>query len=75
MPNSIQHAEGTIANALRVGDMHIGAGGDKGPTSSTGFFNGINPPSGGYTVYVNKSGDEGPSIMCPANDADLITMY
>ena len=74
MPNSIQHAEGTIANALKVGDMHIGAGGDKGPTSSTGFFNGINPPIGGYTVYQNKSGDEGPSIMCPANDADLITM-
>ena len=69
MPNSIKIAEGSIANALTAGSVHIGVGG-KGPTSTTGFYTGINPPSGGYTVYYNKSG--GPSITTKANDAALI---
>ena len=72
MPNAVQHSETTVNNALGIGNMHIGVGGDLGPTSTTGFFNGINPPSGGYTVYMNKASG-GPSIVCPANDADLIT--
>ena len=72
MPNSIQYNTGTTISSLGVGDMHIGAGGDMGPTSTTGFFNGINPPSGGYTIYLNKGGDDGPSILCPASDAELI---
>ena len=42
-----------------------------GPTSISGFYAGINPPSGGYTVYMNKASG-GPSIVCPANDAALI---
>ena len=50
--------------------MHIGLDG-KGPTSSTGFYTGINPPPGGYTVYYNKP-EEGPSITTKANDAALI---
>jgi len=72
MPNSIKIAEGgSIANALSAGNMYFGVGDhDLGPTSSSGFYNGINPPSGGYTIYLNKSG--GPSITCPSNDADLI---
>lgn len=72
MPNSIKIAEGgSIANTLKVGNMYFGVGDhDLGPTSSSGFYNGINPPSGGYTIYLNKSG--GPSITCPSNDADLI---
>ena len=69
MPNSIKIAEGSIANALSAGIVHIGLDG-KGPTSSTGFYTGINPPPGGYTVYYNKSG--GPSITTKANDAALI---
>ncbi len=32
-----------------------------GPTSSTGFWAGITPPAGGYTVYLTK-GSQGPSI-------------
>ena len=74
MPNSIQYNTGTTISSLGVGDMHIGAGGDMGPTSTTGFFNGINPPIGGYTIYLNKGGDDGPSILCPANDAELIAI-
>jgi hypothetical protein len=35
------------------------------------FFNGINPPNGGYTIYLNKASG-GPSIYCPANNTQLI---
>ena len=70
MPNSIKHSDSAQTDALGVGDMHIGVGG-KGPTSSTGFYTGINPPSGGYTVYYNKASG-GPSITTKANDAALI---
>ena len=75
MPNYIYFdAEEAATKALRVGGFSIGTGDvGKGPTSSTGFFNGINPPSGGYTIYLNKSGNKGPSIAVPSNDADLIS--
>ena len=45
----------------------------KGPTSSTGFWSGITPPAGGYTIYQNKAAN-GPSIRTAANDAELITV-
>jgi hypothetical protein len=70
MPNSVQHSGTAVDNALGVGDMHVGVPAS-GPTSVSGFYTGINPPSGGYTVYMNK-GEGGPSIVCPANDAALI---
>ena len=73
MPNTIKYNTGTEANALGVGDWYIGTHDvSKGPTSSTGFYNGINPPSGGYTIYLNK-GEGGPSIAVPSSDADLIS--
>ncbi len=71
MPNSVQYSETAVSNALGVGNMHVGAPAS-GPTSTSGFYTGINPPIGGYTVYMNKASG-GPSIVCPANDADLIT--
>jgi hypothetical protein len=42
-------------------------------TADTGatFFTGINPPTNGYTIYLNKASG-GPSIYCPANDTQLI---
>ena len=70
MPNSVQHSGTAIDNALGIGDLYMGVPAS-GPTSVSGFYTGINPPSGGYTVYMNK-GEGGPSIVCPANDAALI---
>jgi hypothetical protein len=69
MPNVIKYSTGTTpSTCLRKGNMLIGNGtGDYGAT----FFNGIDPPSGGYTIYLNKSSG-GPSIYCPANDTQLI---
>ena len=74
MPNTIKHSTDIEANALGVGDMHIGTGDvAKGPTQTTGFYNGVNPPSGGYTIYQNKA-SQGPSIICPSSDDDLIVI-
>ena len=69
MPNVIKYTTGaTEAGCLRKGNMLIGNNtADNGLT----FFNGINPPSGGYTIYLNKASG-GPSIYCPANDTQLI---
>jgi hypothetical protein len=74
MPNPIKYSISTEARSLKKGDFYIGTGDvDKGPTSSTGFWNGITPPSGGYTVYVNKPSG-GPSIHVCANDSQLINL-
>jgi len=70
MPNSVQYSETAVDNALNIGNLYVGAPAS-GPTSVSGFYAGITPPSGGYTVYLNKASG-GPSIICPANDAALI---
>ena len=74
MPNSVKYNTESEANALRVGNMHIGTGDvPKGPTSTTGFYGGINPPNGGYTIYENKAAS-GSSMTCPTSDAELISV-
>ena len=42
-------------------------------TDGTGFWSGIVPPSGGYTVYAQKE-SQGPSIRTASNDSELITI-
>ena len=74
MPNSVKYNTSTETLSLKKGNFWIGIGDvDKGPTSSTGFYNGISPPSGGYTIYLNKASG-GPSIYTVSNDAQLITL-
>lgn len=41
------------------------------PTNPSGFYNGISPIIGGYTIYVNKT-ENGPSIYSPKNDSELV---
>ena len=69
MPNVIKYSTGTTPiSCLRKGNMLVGNGtGDYGAT----FWNGITPPAGGYTIYLNKASG-GPSIYCPTNNAELI---
>jgi len=74
MPNTIKYNTSSESNALSIGNMHMGVGDvGKGPTESTGFYNGVNPPHGGYTIYQHKSSG-GPSILCPTSDAELIVI-
>lgn len=64
MANKIK-TSGTTSklSATRNTNFKIGVDGldDYGPTSVTGFYDGITPPIGGYTIYVHKESD-GPSI-------------
>jgi len=74
MPNAIKYSTDTQTLALKKGNYWIGTGDvGKGPTSSTDYWNGITPPTGGYTIYLNKASN-GPSIYTPSNDSQLITI-
>jgi hypothetical protein len=71
MPNAIKYNTSAETLALKKGNFWIGTGDvGKGPTSSTGYYNGITPPSGGYTIYLNKSSG-GPSIYTVNTEAQL----
>jgi len=73
MGNSIKYSEGSESLALNKGNWWIGTGDtNKGPTAESGYWNAINPPSGGYTVYLNKESN-GPSIHSISNDEQLIS--
>jgi len=71
MPNAIKYNVSAETLALKKGNFWIGTGDvGKGPTSSTGFYNGITPPTGGYTIYLNKASG-GPSIYTVSTEAEL----
>jgi hypothetical protein len=71
MPNAIKYNVSAETLALKKGNFYIGTGDvGKGPTSSTGYYNGITPPSGGYTIYLNKDSG-GPSIYTVNTEAQL----
>ena len=74
MPNSIKYSVSAQTLALKKGNYWIGTGDvGKGPTSTTDYWNGITPPAGGYTIYLNKASG-GPSIYTAGNDAALISL-
>jgi hypothetical protein len=72
MPNAIKYSTSAQTLSLKKGNFWIGTGDvPKGPTSTTDYWNGITPPSGGYTIYLNKSVN-GPSIYVASNDSQLV---
>jgi hypothetical protein len=74
MPNAIKYSTSAQTLALKKGNYWIGTGDvGKGPTSTTDYYNGITPPSGGYTIYLNKASG-GPSIYTASNDSALISL-
>ena len=74
MPNAIKYSTSAQTLALKKGNYWIGTGDvGKGPTSTTDYYNGITPPSGGYTIYLNKASG-GPSIYTASNDSQLISL-
>jgi hypothetical protein len=73
MPNPIKYSTSEQTLSLRKGNFWIGTNDvSKGETLTTDYWNGITPPVGGYTIYINKGGSQGPSIYVAANDSDLI---
>jgi hypothetical protein len=74
MPNGFKYSTDTQSLALKKGNFYIATGDvGKGPTSTSGFYNGITPPPGGYTIYLNKESG-GPSIYVAYNDTELISL-
>ena len=74
MPNKIKTSGSTTKrSAIKNTNFLVGVdiSDDYGPSSTTGFYNGITPPSGGYTIYVHKSSD-GPSIHVANDDTQCI---
>jgi energy-coupling factor transporter ATP-binding protein EcfA2 len=74
MPNSIKYNVSTETLALKKGNFWIGTGDvGKGPTNVTGYYNGITPPAGGFTIYLNKE-TSGPSIYTVSTEAQLVSL-
>ena len=75
MPNFIKSATTVSNGTIKRNNFLIGVNTSViyGPTSTTDFWNGIVPPSGGYTVYAQKA-SQGPSIRTASNDSELITI-
>ena len=60
MPNPIKYSTGSETLALKKGNLYIGTGDvGKGPSDTTGYYNGVSPSSGGYVIYMNKTGAPG----------------
>lgn len=74
MSNPIKFSTGSESDALKKGNMFIGTGAvGKGPSDSTGYYQGPAVPSGGYVIYMNKVGAPGGlSYHSVTNDAELI---
>lgn len=72
MSNTIKYNTSVEPLSLKKGNFYIGTGDvGKGPSESTGFYNGITPPTNGYTVYSKKT-TQGPSIKVANNSTELI---
>jgi hypothetical protein len=72
IPNVIKYSTTPDSKSLKVGNFSLGVSNSAyGETSSTGYWNGISPPTSGYTIYENKVAN-GPSIRVPSSSAVLI---
>jgi hypothetical protein len=59
--------------SLSKGNITVGVKGttEYGPTSDSGFYNGVIIPNGGYAIYVEKD-SQGPSIHVPTSDSECM---
>lgn len=73
MANVIKYSTSGVTNTIKKGNFYLGVNNvGYGPTEVTGFWNGIQPPLSGYTLYENKA-TQGPSIRVFNTDAELIS--
>lgn len=65
-----------VPNTTKNKNMVFGYHGDAewGPTAITGFWNGIDPPTGGYTIYYMTELKQEPSIIIAHNDNECILL-
>jgi hypothetical protein len=75
MPNAIKYSTTGDTLSLKKGNIFFGVGDvGKGPSSATTYYNGVTPPSGGYTIYsYNAAQTSKLSFHTAVNDSALIT--
>ncbi len=75
MPNAVKYSTTGDTLSLKKGNIFFGVGDvGKGPSSATTYYNGVTPPSSGYTVYsYNVNQTSKLSFFTAVNDASLIT--
>jgi hypothetical protein len=72
MAQVVKYSTNPVNNSIKKGNMAIGVNSiDYGGSNESGWWNTIDVPVGGYVVYANKESN-GPSIMVPQNDTDLV---
>jgi len=75
MPNPIKYSTSSETLALKKGNFFIGTGDvGKGPSDVTGYYQGPNVPSSGYTIYLyNENSSSNLSYHVANNDEELIS--
>jgi hypothetical protein len=75
MPNPIKYSTGSETDALKKGNLYIGTGDvGKGPSDVTGYYQGVDAPSSGYTIYLyNENSSSNLSYHVANNDEELIS--
>ena len=72
MPNTIKYSTTGDTQSIRKGNFYFGIGDvGKGPSEISNHYQGITPPTSGYTIYANTSGAL-TAIFCANNDFQLI---
>lgn len=73
MPNAIKYSTTGDTLSLKKGNIYFGVGDvGKGPSSATTYYNGVTPPTSGYTIYSYNSGQTSNlSFHSAADDAAL----
>lgn len=70
--NTIKYATSSLPHSTLIGNVAFGwAGYDYGPSLNSGWYNGVNPPSGGYVIYAT-SGSQIISATVANNSSSLI---
>jgi hypothetical protein len=75
MANPIKYSTGSETKALKKGNFFIGTGDvGKGPSDVTGYYQGVDVLSGGYTIYLyNENSSSNLSYHVANNDEELIS--
>jgi len=75
MPNPIKYSTGSESLALNKGNFYIGTGDvGKGPSDTTGYYQAVSPPNGGYVIYLNNPNTTSDmSYHVANNDSELIS--
>jgi len=75
MANPIKYSTGSETKALKKGNFYIGTGDvGKGPSDVTGYYQGVDVPENGYTIYLyNENSSSNLSYHVTNNDEELIS--